>query len=139
MPEIPPVLLSAIACEKVIFDKITGNASLITIIHNINAPQFPVRCATLVFFCELTNGHGQTNVKIKLVDVDQDDRVLFEQDGKMQFNDVKQIVTLAVNMQGIVFPREAEYAFEVYAENRLLGQRRIMCRKAEAPKTNGTN
>ena len=43
MTEVPPILLSAVICDRVIFDKITGMASLINIVGNINAPKYPVR------------------------------------------------------------------------------------------------
>ena len=68
MTEVPPILLSAIICEKVIFDRITGMPSIINIIQNINAPTYPVRYPSLVFFCELTNGHGKTKTTIRLVE-----------------------------------------------------------------------
>ena len=35
MAEVPPILLSAVICDKVIFDKMTGSPSLISIIQNI--------------------------------------------------------------------------------------------------------
>ena len=77
MTEIPPVLLSAIICDRAIFDKISGMPSLINIIQNINAPKYPVR-SRLVFFCELTNGHGSTKTKIRVVEARRDDKVILE-------------------------------------------------------------
>ena len=68
MAEVPPILLSAIVCERVIFDRISGMPSVVNIIQNINSPKYPVRYGQLVFFCELTDGHGKTKTKIRLVD-----------------------------------------------------------------------
>jgi hypothetical protein len=133
MTEVPPLLLSAVICDKVIFDKMTGSPSLINIIQNINAPRYPVRYWQLVFFCELTNGHGRTNTKIKLVDDQEDEKVVFEQGGAVEFKDVKQIVTLAVNLHGVVFVHPGEYRFQLFAEDQLLGERRIVCRLVEPP------
>jgi len=133
MTEVLPLLLSAVICDKVIFDKMTGSPSLISIIQNINAPRYPVRYWQLVFFCELTNGHGRTNTKIKLVDDQEDEKVVFEQGGAVQFKDVKQIVTLAVNLHGVVFVHPGEYRFQLLAEDQLLGERRIVCRLVEPP------
>lgn len=134
MSEVPPIPLSTIICDKVIFDKVTGSPSLINIIQNINAPRYPVRYWQLVFFCEMTNGHGTTNSKIRLVDEQQDDKVIFEQSGNVEFKSVKQIVTLAVNLQGVVFHHPGEYRFELLAGENLIGQRRIVCRKVEPRK-----
>jgi len=107
--------------------------SLINIIQTINAPQYPVRAGQLVFFCELTNGHGRTQTKIRLVNAEEDDKIVLEQNGQVQFKDVRQILTLAVNLQGVVFERPGEYRFQLFADESLLGERRIMCRKIEPP------
>lgn len=137
MTEVPPILLSAIICERVIFDKITGMPSIINIVQNINAPKYPVRYPSLVFFCELTNGHGRTKTTIRLVEEQEEEKVIFEQKGTAEFKDVKQVVSLALNLQGIVLPREGEYRFQLFAEDYLLGERRIVCRKVTLPPKGG--
>jgi len=139
MMEVPPILLSAVICDKVIFDKITGSPSLISLIQNINALRYPVRYWQLVFFCELTNGHGTTNTKVRLVDEQQDEKVVFEQAGMVEFRDVKQIVTLAVNLQGVVFHHPGEYRFQLFAGDHLLGERRILCRRVKPPAKDGSS
>lgn len=141
MTEVPPILLSMIICEKAIFDKFTGMPSIINVIQNINAPKYPVRYPSLVFFCELTNGHGKTNTTIKLVKEQgaegQEEKVIFEQKGVAEFKDVKQVVSIALNLQGMVLPDEGEYRFQIFAEDYLLGERRIICRKIELPAQGG--
>lgn len=129
MSEVPPILLSSVICERVIFDRITGSPSLIGIIQNINAPRFPVRFWQVVFFCEMTNGHGQTETKIRLVDEEQDDKAIFEQKGMVEFVNVQQTVTLAVNLQGLVFNHPGQFRFQLFCGEHLLGERRIECRQ----------
>lgn len=131
MAEIQPILLSMVICDRVIFDRISGMPSLINILQIINSPQYPVRYPMLVFFCELTNGHGSTKTKVRLVDVQQDEKTLFEQEGRLNFKDVKQVVSLAVNLQGVVFPEPGEYRFQLLSNDALLGERRIVCRKVK--------
>ena len=133
MTKVSPILLSAIICDRVIFDKVSGRPSLIDIVQTINAPRYPARHWQLVFFCELTNGHGGTKTKIRLVDAQEEEKVIFEQEKTVQFKDVKQIVTLAINLQGIVFPEAGEYHFQLFTEGNLLGERRIICRKIKLP------
>jgi hypothetical protein len=137
MSEIQPVLLSSIICDRVIFDKISGMPSIINIIQNINATKYPAQHAQLVFFCELTNGHGQSRAAIRLVDTQEDDRIIFEQKGVVGFKDVQQIVTLAMNLQGVVFPRPGEYRFQLFTNDVLLGERRILCREIKLPAQEG--
>lgn len=137
MMEVQPILLSAIICNRVIFDKVSGMPSIIDIVQTINAPKYPSRYGQLVFFCELTDGHGRNNAKIRLVDVDKDERVIFEQDGEVVFQDAKQVVTLIMNLRGIVFPEPGEYRFQIFTNGTLLGERRIVCRKIDIPMMDG--
>jgi len=138
MTEVPPILLSVVICDRVIFDKVTGMPSIINIIQNINAPKYPIRYPLLVFFCELTNGHGRTNIRIRLIEDQEEEKVIFEQKGAAEFKDVKQVVSLALNLQGVALPQEGEYRFQIFAEDHLLGERRIVCRKVALPHKGGT-
>jgi hypothetical protein len=133
MADIQPILLSAITCGRVIFDKVSGMPSIIDIVQTVDAPRYPARHPQIVFFCELTNGHGTTRTKVRLVDAQQEEKTIFEREGTVQFDDVKRIVTLAVNLQGVVFPRPGEYRFQLLAGGALLGERRITCRKIKLP------
>jgi hypothetical protein len=133
MTDIQPILLSAITCNRVIFDKVSGMPSLIDIVQTIDATRYPARHPQIVFFCELTNGHGTTDVKISLVNTQDEEKVVFERAGKVRFENVRQIVTLAMNLQGIVFPSPGEYRFQLFTGGYLLGERRIACRQIKIP------
>ena len=139
MTDIQPILLSAITCNRVIFDKVSGMPSIIDIVQTIDAPRYPARHAQIVFFCELTNGHGTTEAKIRLLDSHEEEKIIFERGGTVKFGNVKQIVTLAMNLQGIVFPRPGEYRFQLFAGGYLLGERRIICRQIELPPKTSPN
>jgi hypothetical protein len=133
MDEIAPILLSAIVCDRVIFDRLSGMPSIINIIQTVNAPKYPVRHDQLIFFCELTNGHGSTRIKIRLVDIENQDRVIFEQGQAVDFKDVRQIVTVAINLLGVVFQHTGEYRFQLFANDTLLGERSVVCRQITLP------
>ncbi len=126
-----PIVLSIITCGRIIFDKMTGLGSVIDIVQNINAPHYPIR-QNISFFCEMTNGHGQCMIKVKVVKTDED-KVMFEQERPVEFKDVKQIVSFALNIQGAPFPEPGEYRFQLFGDSKFLGERRIVCRKVEMP------
>ena len=128
MTQIQPILLSTITCNRVILDKVSGMPSVIDIVQAINALSYPARCPQIVFFCELTNGHGTTAVRVRLVDSQDEEKVLLEKDGTVGFEDVRQIVTLAMDLHGIVFPHPGECRFQLFTGGLLLGERRIVCR-----------
>lgn len=133
MDEVAPILLSVIVCDRVIFDRISGMPSIINIIQTINAPRYPVRHDQLIFFCEMTNGHGVTRLKIRLVDIDNQDKVIFEQGQSVDFKDVRQIVTVAINLMGVVFQHTGEYRFQLFANDTMLGERSVVCRQVNMP------
>jgi hypothetical protein len=133
MDHVAPILLSAIVCDRVIFDRLSGMPSIINIIQTVNAPKYPVRHDQLIFFCELTNGHGSTRMRIRLVDLSDQERVIFEQGQSVDFKDVKQIVTVAINLMGVVFQHTGEYRFQLFANDTLLGERSVLCRQVTLP------
>lgn len=136
MATIPPILLSLITCERVLVDKFSGMGSVINIVQTISAAKYPARHSRIVLFCELTNGHGIVKPAIKLVDVQKDDKIFFEQKGHVEFRNVKQIVNLVMDLQDITFPHAGEYRFQLFADEHLLGERRIICREIHPPAKN---
>jgi len=129
----PPVLLSVIICDLVIIDRITDRPSIICAFEAISAPRYPARHARLALFCQLTNGHGKTRITVRLVDVQEEDKTLFEQTFEQEFKDVRQVANLTFEIGGIVFPHPGEYRFQVYAGTEFLGERRVICRQIELP------
>jgi hypothetical protein len=129
----PPILLSAIICDTVIIDRISDKPSIIGAFETINAPRYPARHPRLVFFCQLTNGRSRTNVSIKLVDVEEEDKRLFEATGKYEFKDIRQVANMTFDIGGIVFPHPGEYRFQIFVDDELLGERRIICRQVKLP------
>jgi len=138
MVEIAPILLSIITCEKVVIDKLSGMVYINGIVHTINAVKYPARHARIVFFAELTNGHGKIKCSIKLVDVREDDEIIWEAKNlPIEFQNVKQIQNLTFDLQGLVFPHEGEYRFQILIGEQCLGERRIVCRKIELKREGG--
>ena len=83
------------------------------------------------------NGHGKTTTTIKLINAQKEDQVLFDQNGQVEFKDVRQTVTVAVNLHGVVFPEPGEYRFQLLADNQLLGERKVFCRQVQMPPKDG--
>ena len=129
----PPVLLSVIICDLVIIDRITDKPSIIGAFETISAPKYPARHPRLAFFCQLTNGHGKTRITVKLVDVQQGDKTLFEGTIEQKFRDVREVANLTFDIGGMVFPHPGEYRFQIYAGTEFLGERRIVCRQIKLP------
>jgi len=131
MTHIPPVVLSTIVCERVLFDAPTKTSSLIGIIDRIFAPQYPIRFPRLFFFAEMTDGHDMTDVEVRLVD--SEEKTVISQKAKINFPDVKSIVSVVLVFEGLAFNQPGEYCFQLYAAGQLLAARRLVCILAQRP------
>jgi len=127
----PPCLLSVMICDQVIINAIDKKPTIVGVFEGISAPKYPARHPRLAFFCELTNGRGTVPVTIRLVDVMQSEKVLFEQTVQRKFADVRQVQNLTFDISGVVFPHAGEYRFQIHAGGEFLGERRILCREVK--------
>ena len=139
MSDVPPIVLSTIICDRVLLDAPTKTSSIISIRDRILAAKYPARHPQLFFFAEMTNGHEDTEIKVCLVDVQNNDKVMAEKVSKIKFEDVKRIVTIVLGFEGLVFPHPGEYYFQLYAGNELLSSRRIVCFEIKANQKNDPN
>ena len=135
MNEIAPIALSMIICDRVILDAIARRFSIRDIIYTISSPDYPALHPRLTIFFELTNGHGEVSISIKLVEVADDaageDRVLQETEEKIEFSDVREILTGQLDFRNITFPHPGEYRFQLFGADTLLLERRIVCRQVK--------
>lgn len=133
MAQIPPVVLSTVVCERVLFDAPTKTSSLIGIIDRIFAPQYPIRFPRLFFFAEMTNGHDMTEIEVRLVDAQNDEKIVIQQKTFINFPDVKSIVSVVLAFEGLAFNQPGEYYFQLFAAGQIVSSRRLICILAKPP------
>ena len=139
MSDVPPIVLSTIICDRVLLDAPTKTSSIISIRDKILAAKYPARHPQLFFFAEMTNGHEDTQIRVRLVDVQNDDKIMAEKVSKIRFDDVKRIVTIVLGFEGLIFPHPGEYCFQLYAGNEQLASRRIVCLQVKPVPKNDSN
>jgi hypothetical protein len=127
MAHVPPIVLSTIVCERVLFDAPTKTSSLIGIVDRILAPQYPIRFPRLFFFAEMTNGHDTTEVEVRLVDTSDNDKIVLSQKAQINFPDVKSNVSVVLVFEGLGFNHPGDYYFQLFAADQLLSSRRLVC------------
>lgn len=135
----PPVLLAALVCDMVILDAMTGKGTVVGIFDVINAATYPVRHDRLFVFCQLTNGRGSVDIHTKFVDLEDDEKVIFENTVKAEFADVRQVANVVSQFLGLVFPHPGEYRVQVFAGTDFLGERRIICKQMVAESGGGAD
>ncbi|MBN1123845.1 MAG: hypothetical protein JXA82_02480 [Sedimentisphaerales bacterium] len=123
----PPILLSAVLCDTVILDRITGKASVIGIFSVINSRKYPARHPKMSLFCEMTGGRGKMPVTAQLIDLHDDEKILVKQSVDVDFSDPLAVNGIIIDFIHIPFPHSGEYRFQIYAGHEYCGERRIIC------------
>jgi hypothetical protein len=83
----------------------------------------PVIC----IYAALTDGRGKTPIDLKLVYVDNEDEVIAEAEGEIDFSDARVVAEIIMQLHGLEFPRPGEYRFQLFGNiNELLMERRLI-------------
>ena len=125
MPNIKPEFLSLAICETVIEDKRTGNKSVINIFDQISVPRFPYLFPRLTVFAALSGLHGDVQLRVRLVRL-EDDRDVVSGEGMVHATaDPLRVVDLVFALQNVPLEKAGAYAVELYGAGELLARRRF--------------
>ncbi|MBI4719223.1 MAG: hypothetical protein HY763_15605 [Planctomycetes bacterium] len=128
-----PDVLALIVCDQIITDRLTGKQSLIGMFSNVHARGFPATHAQLCVFVALTDGHGETDLLIRIVDSNDARPPIVEGKGRVLFKDPRAIANLALQFHGLTFPEPGEYRVQLYAAGALLREARLMLNVFQPP------
>ena len=121
-----PDVIALLICDQIITDRLTGKQSLIGMFSNVHARGYPATHPQLCVFVALTDGHGETDLTIRIVDSNDARAPIVEGKGKVVFKDPRAIANLALQFHGLTFPEPGEYRVQLYAGNELLREARLM-------------
>jgi hypothetical protein len=128
----PPVALSLIACERVIVDAMTAQYHLIGVISNVQG-QFPLQLSQLCIYTELTNGHGVTPLRLRIIDAAEEHDAVVEAEIEVAIEDPLAVKQVVFGANGLVFPEEGEYRLQFFAGDHLMLERRLLLVRAASP------
>lgn len=138
MPNLPkPDVLAMLVCDQIITDRLTGKQSLIGMFSRIHAMGFPATHPQLCVFVALTDGHGKTDLSIRVVDTNEARPAIVEGKGSVSFKDPRTIANLFLQFHGLVFPQPGEYRVQLYSDNQLLREARLELIQLTPPKQPG--
>ena len=120
-----PDVLSMIVCDQIITDRMTGKQSLIGMFSRIHARGFPASHPQLCVYVALTEGYGETEFTIRVVDSNDERPPIVEGKGKVRFKDPRAIANLALQFHGLTFPASGEYRVQLYSSGELLREARL--------------
>ncbi len=121
----PPDVLAMIVCDQIITDRMTGKQSLIGMFAKVHAVGFPVSHPQLSVFVALTDGYGEVELLIRIVDANDARPPIVEGKGKVNFKNPRAIANLALAFHGLRFPEPGEYRVQLYSNGELLREARL--------------
>lgn len=120
-----PDVLALIVCDQIITDRMTGKQSLIGMFSRVHARLFPASHPQLSVFVMLTDGHGKTELMIRIVDSNEARAPIVEGKGIVDFKNPRAIAHLALQFHGLVFPQSGEYRVQLWCHGELLREARL--------------
>ncbi len=121
----PPDVLALLVCDQIITDRLTGKQSLIGMFSRIHARGFPATHPQVCVFVALTEGYGETEFTIRIVDADDERAPIVEGRGKVGFKNPRAIANLALQFHGLAFPSSGEYRVQLLSDGELLREARL--------------
>ncbi len=122
---ITPFPLALVVCDNIYIDPYNGKRTIIGTFSAIGVQSFPLTLPILAVYIALTDGRGQINLRIDLVDVDEE-KSLFSAESLVEFPDPRLVIEVSFAAQNIVFETAGEYRLRLFANNDFLMERRIL-------------
>ena len=122
-----PEVLALLICEGVIEDSRSKNKTIVSTFNRITSKGYPARHDRLAAFVSMTNGHGDYELKIRIVHADSAPGAdtLLEAGGQIAFADPRAVVDLTLDLRGLAIPKPGGYVIQVEVDGDVVKQRRF--------------
>ena len=121
----PPEVLALLVCDQIITDRLTGKQSLIGIFSTVHARRFPAAHPQLCVYVMLSDGHGKTDFKLRIVDANDERPPIVEGRGVVDFKNPRAVANMRLQFHGLTFPQQGSYRVQLYSEDELLREARL--------------
>jgi len=126
-----PDVVAMLVCDQIITDRMTGKQSLIGMFSKVHAVAFPATHPQLCVFVALTDGHGKTELTIRIVDANEARPPIVEGKGAVDFQNPRAIANLTLQFHGLTFPAPGEYRVQLWSRGELLREARLELRQVQ--------
>lgn len=129
----PPEVFAVLIADYVHRDENTGRFVIVGTRSSIGAANFPCERRSLSVYAALTDGRGETAIKVCLVDADQGREPVLEFETMLSFQDPTEELEIAFVLSDLVFPEPGDYRLQLYGADQLLRERRFLVIPLENP------
>lgn len=120
----PPIVQSMILADYVHKDTITGKKFILGTYNSIVADRFPYAKSSLCVFLAITDTHGPTVLRMRVVDVDDQRVPIHESSYPVDLPNPNQVYEITFNTSAI-FPSPGEYRIQLLVGNDVLRELRV--------------
>ncbi len=124
--KIAPYTLAMVIADAIWRDPGTGKRTILGCFSSIAATEFPTVHPQLVVYVAITDGRGDTPIKLQLVDAEEEGEPIFQAESEVQFKDPRSIFEMEFHFRAIPFPHPGEYRIQLFASGGFLLERRIL-------------
>lgn len=124
-----PFPLCMLICDAVQQDRGSGKTTIFGAFADIISSVYPARHPELTIYAELTGGHGQTPITVKLCRTTADSvdgEELYSMTLEANFPDPRHVSKLILKIAPFDIPQEGEYRFILETEGTFIIERRLV-------------
>ena len=128
-----PEVLALVIADQVHRDEKTGKFFILGTRASLGAAAFPFTSASLAVYASLIDGHGETAIRLRLIDVDEGREPVVEFETTVNFLEPTEEVVIAFRLSDLVFPEPGDYRLQLYGAGQFLRERRFLLIPLENP------
>ena len=122
----PPKCKAILLCDQVIIDSLTGKPSVIGIFGGFNAPSFPGQTAPFTAFLQLTDGIGEYQITIEILDLQEEAVIARAQGPPINFPDRAMKMNCFIAVPPLPLAHAGRYDFVVLADGQEIDRQQFL-------------
>jgi hypothetical protein len=130
-----PDVLAMVLADTILQDLTTKKLFIQGTYSAIFGVDFPVLFPAITVYIAITNGHGETDLEIRLVDVDEEREPIFSVKAKANFPDPLTVLETVFTHGPVSFPEPGEYRLQLLGNGQLVRERRLQVIPNPSPPT----
>jgi hypothetical protein len=129
----PPEVFALVIADYVHRDDGTNKLFILGTRISLNAATFPFQCPSLAVYAGMIDGRGETAVRLRLIDADEEREPVLDFETTVNFLDPTEELEVAFRLIDLVFPEPGDYRLQLYGAGHFLRERRLLVIPLENP------
>jgi hypothetical protein len=128
----PPIVQAMLLADHIHIDPATGKRYILGTYNQLMGVRFPHIVSRLNLFIALTEAHGPTLLRVRVVDMDEEFGSLVESTHSANMFNPNDLYYFSLTLS-VTFPTPGIYRIQLFAENELLRELRLRVDQRQLP------